>query len=414
MRLRSFRVRRYRAFSKEVAFEVRPLTLLFGYNSAGKSALLRALPLVAESIRWSDGPLALTGDAARGASFGDLRSRWSAVGGPRIGFGLEWDDDTHVDVEIVHHASSQREVIDALQVRAPGGHSTTYESDLTDERAPDISPYRSGDERGIIEFAGWLPQRVEGFSSDTALSEAGRRLRDFSQSVHWLGSMRSQLPRSFELRGARYRLDVDGRGAGEILARDSLSTDRSILTRTDRWFREATRHEVQVREHGADTGRQYAIALRPLKAPDGIHISDTGEGMTQVLPVITLGALALAGKPGPAPLLALEQPELHLHPSVHANVANFLIDVSSKATVVVETHSENILLAVQVAIASGRLSPDDVVIHWVRSTEEGPSYVDTIHFDEKARPSAWPPDVFAEDQALKRRVIELRHEGRPQ
>lgn len=134
--------------------------------------------------------------------------------------------------------------------------------------------------------------------------------------------------------------------------------------------------------------------------------------MTQVLPVITLGALASLGKLGAAPILALEQPELHLHPRAHEHVARFLVEVASNATVVVETHSENLLLAVQVAIASGQVAAEDVVVHWVRATEEGPSYVETIRFDRAARPSLWPQDVFAEDKALERRILELRHGAR--
>jgi hypothetical protein len=63
---------------------------------------------------------------------------------------------------------------------------------------------------------------------------------------------------------------------------------------------------------------------------------------------------------------------------------------------------------VQVAIAQGDIPAEDVIVHWVRGTREGPSFVETIHFDDKARPSMWPPGVFAEDRELQRRVLELR------
>ena len=131
--------------------------------------------------------------------------------------------------------------------------------------------------------------------------------------------------------------------------------------------------------------------------------------MTQVLPVITLGALAMKGRLGETPILAIEQPELHLHPRAHAHVATHLMAVARHATVVVETHSENFLLAVQLAIASGDIPAEDVILHWVQATDEGPSFVETITFDEKARPSAWPPGVFAEDRDLSRQIIEKRH-----
>ncbi|QJU58371.1 AAA family ATPase [Sphingomonas sp. AP4-R1] len=44
-----FQVNNYRAFTA-VSVEVQPLTLLFGYNSAGKSALMRWLPTLRDTI----------------------------------------------------------------------------------------------------------------------------------------------------------------------------------------------------------------------------------------------------------------------------------------------------------------------------------------------------------------------------
>ena len=49
MRLARFSVENYRAFVDRAEFALRPLTLLFGYNSAGKSALARLLPIIGAS-----------------------------------------------------------------------------------------------------------------------------------------------------------------------------------------------------------------------------------------------------------------------------------------------------------------------------------------------------------------------------
>lgn len=46
----AFTVTRFRSFAVSQEIELRPLTLLFGRNGSGKSALLRALPLIADSI----------------------------------------------------------------------------------------------------------------------------------------------------------------------------------------------------------------------------------------------------------------------------------------------------------------------------------------------------------------------------
>lgn len=409
MLLHRVRLKNYRAFVREAAISLRPLTLLFGYNSAGKSALLRALPLIAESIRWKTGPLALNGRATPGSTFRDVRTRWSA--GDRLSFGLDWSDrDASLDVEIAHLASTQREIIEMFRLRDGELGELCFEVDLADERATDITTYALDDEHGRIRFDGWCPADVEGFAGvgvHQRLTELNVKLKRVAHSVHWLGALRAQPERYLPL--VRSSITENGAGTIEVLARESLSVGSNVVQTVSEWFQQATRHELRVREQPVGGTPHFHVELRPLNAPLGIHLADTGEGMTQVLPVITLGALAMNGRLGDSPILAIEDPELHLHPRAHEEVAAYLVEVAKYATVVVETHSENILLKVQLAIATGKLQPEDVIIHWVRATDEGPSFVETITFDEKARPSAWPPGVFAEDRDLARRLIEERH-----
>lgn len=45
-RLFTLKLRAFRTFRDEAALEVRPLTLLYGFNQAGKSSLLRVLALL--------------------------------------------------------------------------------------------------------------------------------------------------------------------------------------------------------------------------------------------------------------------------------------------------------------------------------------------------------------------------------
>jgi AAA domain, putative AbiEii toxin, Type IV TA system len=411
MSLRSVRLRNYRAFVREVTVSLRPLTLLFGYNSAGKSALLRALPLIAESVRSTSGPLALRGDAAGRSTFRDVRTRWAA--GDQVSFGLDWaEPDASLDVEIVHLAASQREIIGTMRLRDAVQGELRFEIDLADERAADITQYTLDGERGRIRFEGWCAAEVSGFVRPEVarrLEGSSAELRRFSDSVHWLGALRSRPERLLPLVGSTSRIGPDGAGTIEVLARESLASSSDVLEVVSGWFENATRHVIDIRQQAGSGGVLFHLELRPLRAPQGVHLNDTGDGMNQVLPVITLGALAMRGRLGSAPLLAIEQPELHMHPRAHAGVAEYLVSVSQSATVVVETHSENFLLAVQIAILEGRLRAEDVVIHWVRGTDEGPSFVETITIDEKARPSAWPPGVFAEDRDLARRLVERRH-----
>lgn len=94
MALSSFTVMNYRSFIRPTTIELKPLTLIFGHNNSGKSALLRALPLLAESAQATDNEdlvLASQGAAAHGGAFRDLVPRLKGTPG-YIEFVLAWDD----------------------------------------------------------------------------------------------------------------------------------------------------------------------------------------------------------------------------------------------------------------------------------------------------------------------------------
>jgi predicted ATPase len=66
--LSRFTVENYRAFARAQAIEVRPLTLFFGWNSGGKSALVRFLPLLAESVRQAGPAIWMHGEVGKSAA----------------------------------------------------------------------------------------------------------------------------------------------------------------------------------------------------------------------------------------------------------------------------------------------------------------------------------------------------------
>lgn len=69
------------------------------------------------------------------------------------------------------------------------------------------------------------------------------------------------------------------------------------------------------------------------------NISDIGFGMSQLLPIITQGIIMDKEQ-----TLMIEQPEIHLHPKMELQMADFLIRMAkSNRNVIVETHSDHII-----------------------------------------------------------------------
>ena len=101
-----------------------------------------------------------------------------------------------------------------------------------------------------------------------------------------------------------------------------------------------------------------------------------GFGLSQSLPIIV--ALLVAE---PDQLLYLEQPEIHLHPDAQVALTNLIVDAVKRGVqVVVETHSQLILLGIQRAIAQQHLNSEDVLLHWFSRDSQGRTQISSTTF----------------------------------
>ncbi|OHB62574.1 MAG: hypothetical protein A2Y76_15165 [Planctomycetes bacterium RBG_13_60_9] len=123
-------------------------------------------------------------------------------------------------------------------------------------------------------------------------------------------------------------------------------------------------------------------------AHDLVSIADVGVGLSQSLPVLVA---LVAAEPGQ--VVYLEQPEIHLHPRAERRLAHVLADAASRGVVVVaETHSALLLREVQTIVATGKLSPDKVKLHWFQRQDDGRTVVTPADLDANGAYGNWPED----------------------
>jgi predicted ATPase len=125
------------------------------------------------------------------------------------------------------------------------------------------------------------------------------------------------------------------------------------------------------------------IALRDFEKGILVAPGDVGVGISQMIPVIVA---ALRGRDS---VLGVEQPELHIHPAIQVGMGDLFIHavrrdfetLSSEKSLLIETHSEHILLRLlrrirettedELPPGTDGLSPDELSVIYVESGEAG-------------------------------------------
>ncbi len=108
------------------------------------------------------------------------------------------------------------------------------------------------------------------------------------------------------------------------------------------------------------------LELRDLKNDVAVGPADLGTGVIQVTPVI-VAALDPSKR-----VIALEQPELHLHPRVACDLADlFVAQIAKGNSFLIESHSEHLLLRLKRRVREKLLHPDDVSVIFVEGAKTG-------------------------------------------
>jgi hypothetical protein len=155
-----------------------------------------------------------------------------------------------------------------------------------------------------------------------------------------------------------------------------------------------------------DELRNRAPKKQVVLVPDGQSIEvqplDVGTGVSQLLPVVVLALHAWRS------LVAIEQPELHLHPKLQAELGDLLIESALSGrqnTMLIETHSEHLILRLMRRMrdrvrgkhgAAPPVNPEDVAVLFVESTPNGSAVRQLRLAPDGSLLDPWPGGFFEE------------------
>lgn len=188
---------------------------------------------------------------------------------------------------------------------------------------------------------------------------------------------------------------------GDLLP-DLLFRDPELVEKTNEWLKRLdVGYELEVRSVGDDSGDLFEIRLMDTRRKEHVSVAlpDVGFGISQLLPFIVQSLVS------EEQIISIEQPEVHVHPKLQADLGDLLAEAikeSRRNQVIVETHSEHLILRLQRLVRKKRIRPEDVSVIYVSRGPEG-AKAERLRLDEDGDfIDEWPNGFFLE------RLRELR------
>ena len=363
--LSAFAVTRYKAFARTARVDLGRLTLVLGRNNAGKTALSTAPVFFTHPLR----PDAAPPFPSRFQSIDFCRGLLSACFDRRA---------TGLEAELVFAGSDVKRLRMAATALPELNQEQVFTSVEIETAAGKVS------EQGVL---GWDVVKPM-FSAHPDLARV-------ASGVAALSALRPPGARSFPYVGTTLSgRGFDGDLAPHHLARAKREGNTDAQERLNAWLGILG---VRVDVHLGKDAFEILVSRHggPL-----VNLADAGAGIPQVLPL----AVGVTVAPEALPhLFVVEQPEIDLHPGAHASVAELLLralEAKPSLRLIVETHSDALVLRVRRAVAARELSEDDVALYFVDDDDEvpGAASVRRISLNDRGTPAWWPKGVFAEPQ----------------
>jgi predicted ATPase len=153
-------------------------------------------------------------------------------------------------------------------------------------------------------------------------------------------------------------------------------------------------HEFKITEIAEGTGLFHAIVKKEPESTEAL-LTDVGFGVSQVLPALVL----LYYVPEDS-IILMEQPEIHLHPSVQSGLADVILQVSKQRNiqVIVESHSEHLLQRFQRRVAEESYPVEELKLYFCDS-KQGESKLMDLEIDEFGDIKNYPDNFFGDEMA---------------
>jgi hypothetical protein len=414
----------FRAFRK-VELPLSRITVLVGPNNSGKSAIISAINLFPQTLDSADPdvPLLLSGNRV------DLGTYTDVIHGnnPALPMMFSFDFQARRGKKIVkcrlsldyEYMRKRREIFLKRVALKDLDDKVSYELLRKYERkTAEITikaRKRKRTYRRVVDFDNFLPMRwlfYEFDPKDKQMISDVRMFRDLVGmifgdfiDIEYIGPFRDDPKRAYLFSGEKPdSVGRKGENAINILMTDSYkprSERKNVSKKVSRWVRRSGMAKGV--EIAPISTRHFEVRLTGVRTKSHENLADVGFGCGQILPVLVGGYNLDKGQ-----LFIVEQPELHLHPKAQAEIGSFLHELyKSDNQVIVETHSEHLILRLQALVAGGKIRPNDLKVYYVSGNRKTP--VKELRVNEKGIfVDDWPGGFFPERFEEAKRIAKAQ------
>jgi AAA15 family ATPase/GTPase len=421
--LTQFRFENFKSWRDTGEIRMASLTGFFGTNSSGKTSILQFLLMLKQTVESSDRSRILELGEDNPNSYVNLGSQSDIIHNHQIPgqiiFSLTWK--LHRSSENFHFSNSIDCNLDKISIskfnyQAFSSQSNKYlyglglkqtsRQDSSYTLLVDKTPFHGSEIYNISGLS--APHKVHEFPTDATRQAiaAGhdigvipshfiREYEDFfEENLYYLGPLR-EYPRRLYQKGSA--IDLGQRGEYTIRALLSKDSDRQdLVVKIARCLKQLKLID-DFRLHAiAENRNEYEVRVRRTAKSPEVLITDVGFGVSQILPVLVLCYYVPEGS-----TIIFEQPEIHLHPSVQAGLADVFIDVikTRNVQIILESHSEHLLRRLQRRIAEEHkdMTAEDAALYFCSIDDTGTSKLTELELDTYGSINNWPQGFFGDE-----------------
>lgn len=391
----SIKLQNFRAFQAEVKVRIRPVTVLIGKNSAGKSSVIKFLLMLKQTLESQADTFFVT--EGRDVQLGT----WRDLRHTRTRDPLFLDQYLRYSVEVVTEDLPAAEIREMWKIVSKSRVVSTEGDKVTLHLEFPKQPVRweelmgrfviSGDalygrklKTGKHKVNGFLGKdplfreytnnlETSGFLRFAKRTDSINKLVEAVAAEPFLEALRHEFVSLRHLSPVREEsqraVQTGSSPPGYVGHRGEYAMPHLVRILTTPEIRDKAKLILQFAAQVAGVENlkirsQLARLLTDLRGRNIdtkaiCSLADFGFGVSQCLPIFVQGALH-----HPHQLLMVEQPEAQLHPTAQLELGSYFSElwVKHKVPSLIETHSANVLLRLRRLVKQGILPPDDISV----------------------------------------------------